>query len=117
MAELPPAENVESALRHASEQLRALKKAKPQNATEARLQSSELVRLQGELISATHRATDAAASRRLNGHSNGEAKGKAPAEVTASNLTDELLDALVRGIAGFVNPQLIAIETRLGALE
>lgn len=115
MAEpIPPADNVESALRHASEQLRALKKAKPQNAAEARLQSAELVRLQGELISATHRATDAAAAKRVNGHSNGHAKGKASA---ADPFSDEVLNELAKGLVGWIGPILDDIEKRIGEIE
>jgi formate dehydrogenase maturation protein FdhE len=100
---IPPAETVEDAMRHASEQLRALKKTKPQNAAEARLHSAELVRLQQELISATHRATDAAAAKRLNG-SNGHAK---PVEGEATSLSDGVITALAEAIVPFIK-ELIA---------
>lgn len=108
---LPPVETVEDAMRHASEQLRALKKAKPQNAAEARLHSAELVRLQQELISATHRATDAAAAKRLNG-SNGAQPAKGLSGFTASQV-----GAVMRILAAALTPYFNALDKRLAALE
>lgn len=108
---LPAAETVEDAMRHASEQLRALKKAKPQNAAEARIHSAELVRLQQELIAATHRATDAAAAKRHNG-SNG---AKPPVEVVATDLSDELLDAIAQGSAPYIRETAAKIATKIVA--
>ena len=101
MADIPPAESVDDALRRATDAVDALKCAKPGNAAEGRKRAAELVRQQQELLDASRRIADGAVAKRLTG-TNGHAKGK-----QADVFTDEVLQALARGLVPFLH-ELIA---------
>ena len=107
MADLPPVETVDDAMKRASDALRALKNARPGTAAEGRMRAAELVRQQQELIDTAHKIADGQVAKRFAG-ANGHGAG---------GFTEGQLDTLVEILAHCIAPHLQAIEKRIAELE